>query len=139
MFRPKSTMKTKSRSNREKEDGRLTRLMLIIFICFVMCFLPLMLMNVFDDNVKYPTTHVIASIFAWLSSVVNPFIYAASNRQYRSAYRKLFDNVKSSMGAGCTLTKNTDNTVKTCVTDVKSVQMNTTSANNREAASRDRS
>lgn len=85
------------RQHREKEDGRLTRLMLIIFICFIICFLPLMLMNVFDDDMRCPTGHVIASILAWFSSVINPFIYAASNRQYRSAYRKLFDNVKSSM------------------------------------------
>lgn len=30
-----------------------------------------------------------ASILAWASSVINPFIYAFSNRQYRSAYRQL--------------------------------------------------
>lgn len=114
---PKTTTKSKSRINREKEDGRLTRLMLIIFVCFVLCFLPLMLTNVFDDDNTYPTLHVLASILAWLSSVINPFIYAGSNRQYRSAYRKLFDNVKS---------------------NVKSVQMNTTSAN-KEPASREMS
>lgn len=90
-------MKSDRRKNREKEDGRLTRLMLIIFICFIICFLPLMLVNVFDDNVRCPSLHIIASILAWFSSVINPFIYAASNKQYRSAYRKLFDNVKSSM------------------------------------------
>lgn len=55
-----------------------------------------MLVNVCDKDVRYPTVHVIASILAWFSSVINPFIYAASNRQYRCAYRKLFDNVKSS-------------------------------------------
>ena len=33
--------------------------------------------------------HVLASILAWASSVINPFIYAFSNRQYRSAYRQL--------------------------------------------------
>lgn len=89
-------MKSAKKAHREKEDRRLTKLMLIIFICFVVCFLPLMLVNVCDKDVRYPTVHVIASILAWFSSVINPFIYAASNRQYRQAYRKLFDNVKSS-------------------------------------------
>jgi len=37
----------------------------------------------------YPTIHVLASVLAWASSVVNPFIYAGSNRQYRAAYRRL--------------------------------------------------
>jgi len=34
-----------------------------------------------------------ASVLAWASSVVNPFIYAGSNRQYRAAYRKLLCSV----------------------------------------------
>ncbi|GLV40685.1 Trapped in endoderm 1 [Carabus blaptoides fortunei] len=113
----RTTLRTGCRTNREKEDGRLTKLMLIIFICFVLCFLPLMLVNVFDDNTAYPTLHVLASILAWLSSVINPFIYAASNRQYRSAYKELLKNVKS---------------------NTKSVQMNTTSAN-KDGASPERS
>ncbi|XP_066997330.1 protein trapped in endoderm-1 isoform X2 [Anabrus simplex] len=72
-----------------REDIRLTRLMLIIFCCFLLCFLPLMLVNVIDDEISFPTIHVLASVLAWASSVVNPFIYAGSNRQYRAAYRNL--------------------------------------------------
>ncbi|KAK4871474.1 hypothetical protein RN001_015598 [Aquatica leii] len=90
------TLKDRRKASREKEDNRLTKLMLVIFICFLVCFLPLMLMNVFDDDVRYPILHVIASIFAWASSVINPFIYAASNRQYRAAYKKLFNCFTSS-------------------------------------------
>lgn len=54
-------------------------------------------MNVFDDDVAYPALHVVASILAWASSVINPFIYAASNRQYRSAYSKLFRKFQSAV------------------------------------------
>lgn len=87
----------KRTSRRDKDDSRLTKLMVIIFGCFLLCFLPLMLVNVFDSNeIKYPILHVLASVFAWASSVVNPFIYAASNKQYRTAYTKLFKKVKSS-------------------------------------------
>ncbi|CAH1103561.1 unnamed protein product [Psylliodes chrysocephalus] len=88
----------KTCSRRERDDSRLTKLMALIFLCFLICFLPLMLCNVLDDiDIKYPTLHVLASIAAWASSVINPFIYAASNRQYRSAYSKLFRMVKSSV------------------------------------------
>lgn len=79
---------------REREDSRLTGMMLTIFICFLMCFLPLMLVNVADDESKYPWVHIFASIMAWASSVINPFIYAASNRTYRVAYYKLFSIMK---------------------------------------------
>ncbi|CAH1960702.1 unnamed protein product [Acanthoscelides obtectus] len=85
-------------TKREKDDRRLTKLMAIIFICILLCFLPLMIVNVFDDNdPKYPVLHILASVLTWASSVINPFIYAASNRQYRSAYSKLFRIVKSSV------------------------------------------
>lgn len=56
-----------------------------------------MLVNVFDDDVKYPSLHVYSSILAWASSVINPFIYAGSNRQYRTAYKRLFNLVKSTV------------------------------------------
>lgn len=79
---------------REREDSRLTAMMLTIFICFLLCFLPLTVLNIFDDKHKYPWLNTIASILAWASSVINPFIYAASNRTYRVAYFKLFSAMK---------------------------------------------
>lgn len=79
---------------REREDSRLTAMMLTIFICFLLCFLPLTIVNLFDDKHKYPSINIIASILAWASSVINPFIYAASNRTYRVAYFKLFSAMK---------------------------------------------
>lgn len=79
---------------REREDSRLTAMMLTIFICFVLCFLPLSVVNIFDDKHAYPWINTIASILAWAASVINPFIYAASNRTYRIAYYKLFAAMK---------------------------------------------
>ena len=76
-------------SSQRKEDLRLTKMMLTIFISFLVCFLPLMLVNVIDDDVKIPTLHVVASVLAWMSSIVNPFIYAFKNRQYQQAFKKL--------------------------------------------------
>lgn len=83
-----------STAKKEREDSRLTAMMLTIFCCFLLCFLPLMTTNVFDSDVKVPTLHVIASIMCWASGVINPFIYAASNRTYRIAYLKLFNKLK---------------------------------------------
>ncbi|XP_063535816.1 protein trapped in endoderm-1 isoform X1 [Cydia strobilella] len=79
----------------KEEDSRLTTLMLTIFLCFLACFLPLMIMNVADDRIKYPWLHIIASILAWASSVINPLIYAATNRQYRAAYGNLLKFCKT--------------------------------------------
>lgn len=79
---------------REREDSRLTAMMLTIFICFLLCFLPLSIVNIFDDKNQFPWISIVASILAWASSVINPFIYAASNRTYRVAYFKLFSAMK---------------------------------------------
>lgn len=79
---------------RDREDSRLTAMMFIIFICFLVCFLPLMLVNVTMDDHQYPWIQILGSILAWASSVVNPFIYAASNRTYRVAYYKLLSSLK---------------------------------------------
>ncbi|GAB6022515.1 hypothetical protein CHUAL_006622 [Chamberlinius hualienensis] len=77
-------------STQWSEDLRLTRLMLVIFCSFLVCFLPLMLANVVDDNFTIPTLHLLASVLAYASSVINPFIYAVLNRQYRKAYARVF-------------------------------------------------
>lgn len=89
-----SAKESNGSSAREREDSRLTAMMLLIFLGFLICFLPLMLVNVADDETKYPILNIIASIFAWASSVVNPFIYAASNRSYRVAFFNLFSALK---------------------------------------------
>ena len=76
-------------SAQRREDIRLTKMMLTIFLCFLVCFLPLMLVNVADDDVDYPFLHILASVLAWASAVVNPFIYAFKNRQYQQAFIKV--------------------------------------------------
>ena len=81
--------KRKGTGFQKREDSRVTRLMLTIFLCFVLCFMPLMIANVIEDKVKLPILDVIASILAWASSVINPFIYAGTNKLYREAYRQL--------------------------------------------------
>ena len=84
-----------------REDIRLTKMMLTIFLLFLVCFLPLMLVNVLDDDMEHPTVHIVgevtltvpvtvhviislsASVLAWMSAAVNPFIYSIQNPQYQ--------------------------------------------------------
>ncbi|EFN87101.1 protein trapped in endoderm-1 [Harpegnathos saltator] len=72
-----------------REDSRVTKLMLTIFLCFLICFMPLMLMNVIDDKMRIPVLHIVASVLAWASAVINPFIYAGTNKLYREAYKQV--------------------------------------------------
>ncbi|XP_076175939.1 trapped in endoderm 1 [Ptiloglossa arizonensis] len=85
----------KSSGFQRREDSRVTRLMLTIFLCFLLCFMPLMLVNVADDKMKIPILHVVASVLAWASSVINPFIYAGTNKLYREAYKQILCPISS--------------------------------------------
>ena len=78
-----------------KEDIKLTKMMLTIFILFLVCFLPLMLVNVVDDDMKMPSIHVVASVLAWMSASINPFVYAIQNQQYQEAFRALLCKKRS--------------------------------------------
>jgi hypothetical protein len=66
-----------------------------------------MLVNVADDEeMRYPFLHIIASVLAWASAVINPFIYAFKNRQYQQAFAKVIiiihisTNVVAGVGGG---------------------------------------
>jgi len=83
----------KSRQNggsHQIDEMALTYTVLVIFCAFILSYLPLMVVNVFDDNEKYPMLHVLASVLAWASAVVNPFVYGFMSRRYREAYANLF-------------------------------------------------
>ncbi|XP_068244510.1 LOW QUALITY PROTEIN: protein trapped in endoderm-1-like [Palaemon carinicauda] len=100
-----------------KEDMRLTRMMLTIFLCFLVSFLPLMIVNVADDDVAVPSLHVLASVLAWASSVVNPFVYAVTNRQYRKAYNSLFCFSRSKRSGRASNSHSKSNSSRTFITD----------------------
>ena len=58
-----SFIQSEERSKRQRmEDLRLTKMMLTIFILFLVCFLPLMLVNVLDDKMTQPSVHIIGTI-----------------------------------------------------------------------------
>ncbi|KAG8192723.1 hypothetical protein JTE90_009746 [Oedothorax gibbosus] len=74
---------------KRREEIRVTLTMLACFCTFQVCFLPLMVMNVFEDSIRYPVLHTLASILAWMSSCTNSFIYVLLNKHYRDAYGQL--------------------------------------------------
>ncbi|CAH0549410.1 unnamed protein product [Brassicogethes aeneus] len=67
-------------------EMQITKMVSIIFICFLICYLPLTIVKVFDSDVKYPLLHIISYLLIYLSSCINPVVYVTMNRQYRKAY-----------------------------------------------------
>lgn len=72
------------------EFKRVTRMCFTVFICFVLCFSPFIILNIADKNNRAPQLlHMFAANLTWLNSCINPVLYAIMNRQFRQAYHVL--------------------------------------------------
>ncbi|CAG7732371.1 unnamed protein product [Allacma fusca] len=74
---------TKTRKN----EWRITKMVLVIFLSFVFCYLPITIVKVADKCVNSPIMHVVGYILIYLSACVNPIIYVFMNKQYRQAFQ----------------------------------------------------
>ena len=73
------------RSSERDEEFREIKTMLIIFLCFLITFMPLGLLNVVDPEVEKYDLHAFFHILWWCSPVINPFIYVYKNKHYMRA------------------------------------------------------
>lgn len=77
-------------SGEDNEFKRVTRMCFTVFLCFVGCFAPFLLLNVADKKNRAPQViHMICANLTWLNSCINPLLYAAMNRQFNQAYKDL--------------------------------------------------
>uniref|UniRef100_A0A903Y4A5 G-protein coupled receptors family 1 profile domain-containing protein n=1 Tax=Anopheles minimus TaxID=112268 RepID=A0A903Y4A5_9DIPT len=70
-----------------RNEWRITKMVLAIFLSFVFCYLPITISKIVDKNVSYPVLHIIGYIMLYLSACMNPIIYVIMNKQYRQAYK----------------------------------------------------
>ncbi|GLV35807.1 moody [Carabus blaptoides fortunei] len=70
----------------KRSEWHITRMVLAIFLCFLVCYLPITIVKVFDDDGNYPALHITGYLLLYMSSCVNPVIYVTMNKQYRQSY-----------------------------------------------------
>lgn len=73
----------------KRNEWRITKMVLAIFLSFVACYLPITLVKVADPDVTRPGLHIFAYIMLYLSACINPIIYVIMNKQYRQAYKTI--------------------------------------------------
>ncbi|XP_038131166.1 G-protein coupled receptor 84 [Cyprinodon tularosa] len=82
-----------SQSSTSGDDGefkRVTRMCFTVFLCFVCCYVPFLLLNIADKQNRAPQMlHMFCANLTWLNSCINPVLYAVMNRQFRQAYSEL--------------------------------------------------
>ena len=71
----------------KRNEWRITKMVLAIFLSFVMCYLPITISKIADKDVQYPGLHIFGYIMLYLSACINPIIYVIMNKQYRQAYK----------------------------------------------------
>uniref|UniRef100_A0A671TJI0 G-protein coupled receptors family 1 profile domain-containing protein n=1 Tax=Sparus aurata TaxID=8175 RepID=A0A671TJI0_SPAAU len=77
-------------SGDDKEMKHVTRMCLAVFLGFVFCFVPFLLINIADEHNRAPQVlYMIFRNLSWLNSCINPVLYAVMNRQFRQAYHVL--------------------------------------------------
>ena len=74
-------------AKQKRNEWRITKMVLAIFLSFVACYLPITIIKVIDKDVNWPGLHIFGYIMIYLSSCINPIIYVIMNKQYRHAYK----------------------------------------------------
>ncbi len=91
---PDSTNSTHAHQNhslaRVRNDLALLRTVKIIFVAFVLCYLPLSVLYAVDTSRSFPYwSYFIAVMLLWSSSSINWVIYFCVNRRFRKAYKNI--------------------------------------------------
>ena len=77
-------------SEDDKEMKHVTHMCLAVFLGFVFCFVPYLLINIADKHDRAPwVLYMFCRNLTWLNSCINPVLYAVMNRQFRQAYHVL--------------------------------------------------
>ncbi|XP_005995665.1 G-protein coupled receptor 84 [Latimeria chalumnae] len=91
---PKSAPTPPQAKDSNTEFKKVTRMCFMVFLFFVISFLPFLLLNIFDAKNRAPhILHMISANFTWLNSCINPILYAAMNRHFNEAYRNVIMTV----------------------------------------------
>ena len=74
--------------SRVEQEMTLLKTFLVVFVCFVACYMPVSIMYGLDkDQELNHQTYLIAVLLLWLSGSTNWMIYGLFNRQYLLAYK----------------------------------------------------
>ncbi|XP_001355354.3 G-protein coupled receptor moody [Drosophila pseudoobscura] len=82
-----SRVKDQREVRAKRNEWRITKMVLAIFLSFVICYLPITIVKVADKDVEHPSLHIFSYIMLYLSACINPIIYVIMNKQYRKAYK----------------------------------------------------
>lgn len=95
---PPSADKIKGSQLPTKKDRKLATMIIVLLMSFTVCHLPIMLLRVFYVNYKSnPGAYVSGRLLEYSSACISPLVYVFVSNEYRHAYTKLFDSLKTNV------------------------------------------
>ena len=81
------------------EEAKVTKTLAAVMVGFTCCWFPISVMDNIDaargEHTLPRQAYLIYAFLAYLSSTINPFIYGATNRQFRREYKVILRNILS--------------------------------------------
>lgn len=74
-------------SRMSAKDRRLLQMILVIFLSFLVCYLPITITKLFRDAVDWRGLNIAGYILIYLTTCINPIIYVVMSSEYRNAYK----------------------------------------------------
>ncbi|XP_057329641.1 dopamine receptor 3 isoform X2 [Microplitis mediator] len=71
------------------KDKKLLKMILVIFLSFVICYLPITITKISKDIVDWRGLNIVGYILIYLTTCINPIIYVVMSSEYRSAYKNV--------------------------------------------------
>ncbi|XP_058055904.1 G-protein coupled receptor moody [Anopheles bellator] len=69
------------------KDRKLLQMILVIFVAFLICYLPITVVKLFRPSMQI--LNVMSYLLIYLTTCINPIIYVVMSREYRQAYSDL--------------------------------------------------
>lgn len=82
-----------TRANRNVQDANITKTLVVVLVGFVCCWLPVLVIDTIDvvtgALILPRQLYLFYTLMVFLSSTINPFIYALVNKRFRKEYWKI--------------------------------------------------
>lgn len=71
------------------KDRRLLKMILVIFVSFLTCYLPITISKIIRSSHEIQFFHIMGYLLIYLTTCINPIIYVVMSSEYRQAYWNL--------------------------------------------------
>lgn len=71
------------------KDRRLLKMILVIFVSFVVCYLPITVTKIWKNVTEIHFINIMGYLLIYLTTCINPIIYVVMSSEYRQAYWNL--------------------------------------------------